>query len=444
MMKRVFSLASNAAFKKMLIRGGIGLGLKGGAAGMQIVMFAAIARAISADDFGTFGFAFSLATIISNIGSLGQRMYALKEGAILSERQEGTALAALARESMFVVVLGTLVASSFIWAVAYFGYPELKGGMAYATALLALGLSIAGLLTHLFRSYRSLVFAFLPRDILWRLAVTIIFVAVPTFFGTLDALSTTLVAGGALLVISVLHLLLDRFARAALRRRVGGYGVGQRVLAAKHLWVTSLLPMIGGAEIVTVLLGLITSPSETGMFFAAFRLSLVMELFSRAADMVVAPMIARFSAADAKKDLQRVLSQSVIAVTVPGLVIFGIILIFGADLLRLMNPGFAAGHAAFSILAFGFLMSIMTGPIPAIMELTGQEGLLMKRMFFTNLGYLVFLLPLIMSFGIIGAAIAVSTLRIVQYVSLVGAIERHLGVTPTILHPFLQTMGKKK
>jgi len=443
-MKRVFNLVKSPAFQKLLVRGSIGLGLKGGAAGMQLLMFAAIARAISADDFGTFGFAFSLATIISNVGSLGQRMYVLKEGAILSDRHEDAALGSLVRESMIAVILGTIAASSLIWVVASFSAVELRGGMGFATAFLAVGFSLAGLLTHLFRSYRSLVFAFLPRDILWRLAVTIIFVTVPTVFGTLDALSTTLVAGGTLFVMSIWHLLLDPFARKSFTKAFSGAGVVQRISAAKYLWVTSLLPMIGGAELATVLLGLVTSPSETGMFFAAFRLSLVMELFSRAAYIVVGPMIARFSAAEAKEDLQRVMSQSVIAVTVPGIIIFGIVVLFGTQMLSLMNPSFADGHTAFVILAFGFLISIATGPIPAIMELTGQEGPLMRRMFITNIGYLVLLLPLVMTLGIVGAAIGVAALRIVQHVSLVRSVENHLGVSPTVWHPFFQMMGKKR
>jgi len=142
--------------------------------------------------------------------------------------------------------------------------------------------------------------------------------------------------------------------------------------------------------------------------------------------------------------LQRVMSQSVIAVTVPGIIIFGIVVLFGTQMLSLMNPSFADGHTAFVILAFGFLISIATGPIPAIMELTGQEGPLMRRMFITNIGYLVLLLPLVMTLGIVGAAIGVAALRIVQHVSLVRSVENHLGVSPTVWHPFFQMMGKKR
>lgn len=426
--------------KGLILRAVTGLGLKGGAAVMQVVMFAAIARAMSASDFGELSFAFSLALIVSNIGSMGQHMLSLKEASVLSERfdENKEELSNLLRSTLLVVSAGTLVSSLIIVGLGLTSKTELLGELGVATAVLALAFSISTLLTHYFRSHKGLTFSFLPRDIIWRLCVTVCFVAIPYFGGAIGVAQSVLLASGILLFLTVLQVLSDKSSRQAVKRGWLTAKPVKKLKDAKYLWATSLLPMIGGPELATVILGLLLSPSEAGMFFAAFRLSLVMELFSRVAYIMIGPKIARLGAGQEQAKLQKVLSQSVLLVSLAGLIVFGIVALWGDKLLSFMNPEFVAAHLTLIVLSLGFLLSIMAGPGPAIMQLTGHEKQLMYIMIAINVVYLVGLAASLALGGILGAAIAISARRVILHVILARIVTRNLGASPTLLHPLLK------
>lgn len=424
--------AANENRRRLFTSGLLGLTIKVLAAVLSLAMFAAIARVTSTEDFGSYGFAFSLATLLAVAGSFGQRMFVLKEGAVLHAAGDAEGLAATGLAGVVIVASGTLGFALVAKLCDMQGWIALGDGIWAAMAALALALALAEYCTHLFRSFRSVAFSLVPRDILWRGAVIAI-CALSALGSGLGAVSALLASALSLLVMIGAQYLWAAETRASLRlgilRRLR---LGTSLRAARHLWGTSLIQTIGGPVLAPVLLGLVLTPADVGPFFAAMRIALVMDLFTMAASMVVAPVVARQIRTGELASLQKVLSQSVIGVSAATGVSLLAILVFGDQFLALMNPDFAAAKGALVILACGYLVSVMTGPVPTIMELSGLEALLFRRLLWSNGFAFAAFWPMIWLFGMEGAALCVAGLRVFIHVSLLMPLRARLGIDPSI------------
>ena len=90
---RATALANDDVMAKLARGGMAALIIKIGGAGLSFLMFLMLARAMSAEEYGRFGFAFSLATLLAVVGSFGFRSLVLRyaaayaaDGAIELER----------------------------------------------------------------------------------------------------------------------------------------------------------------------------------------------------------------------------------------------------------------------------------------------------------------------------------------------------------------------
>lgn len=316
MLKIISKIKDNSSAKSILGSGIVGLIIKVGAAALSLLMFAAIARVTSTEDFGTFGFAFSLATVLAVVGSMGQRMFGLKTAAILHDSGDIAEMSKVLLSGIFIVTCGTLLASVFFYALS----PEdlMSGGVAtiLTTSLLAISLALIEYIVHFFRGFRSVAASLLLRDILWRVVVILFCCFVAIFASTVDAITVILFMAVALIFISAAQVLLDPVGRQIFKSRLNLSRILlDNVRSSRFLWGTSIVQTVGGPVLTPVILGFILSPKEVGPFFAAMRIALVMDLFTMAASMVISPMVARMVEFDKRDDLQSSLSLSSLAVS---------------------------------------------------------------------------------------------------------------------------------
>ena len=426
-------IRGNQKLMRLLGGGSIGVLIKAAAAGLSMAMFAALAWVTDTESFGVIGFCFSLATLLAVAGSFGQRMMSLKDAAIAHDASDRTKLALIGQSGTVLVAAGTIVFTLLLLPARSMGLIDLNLPVFMAMAGLALALALAENTVHFFRGYRSITFALLPRDILWRLMVIAgCGIALWASF-TLSATAALWLLGLSLLALISTQLLGEPVLRQPSPTRGLMTECRARLRQGLPFWGTSMIQTVSGPVLTPVILGIMMSPDAVGPFFAAFRIALVMDLFTMASGMVVAPLVAQGHASGRYEDMQASLRYSVLLVSAATLACFLIIVIFGADLLALMNPEFASAAPVLTVLGLGFLIAVLCGPVPTVLELAGQENLLFRRSVWLNLACLVVLIPATHYFGMMGAAICAAALRAGIHIVLLVAVKDRLGVDPSIL-----------
>lgn len=424
---------SATTLNRLLRQGFLALVIKIGAAGLSFLMFLALARALPADAFGQFGFAFSLATLLSVLGSFGQRTLALKYASIYVADRDQASLSALVRFGYgHILAAGALLALG----VAAIG---ISTGPTYLILVgpLAIAMSIAEYQAHFLRAYGTMVHALAPRDILWRACV--ILVAAATLMGLYQmttAFSALCVLTITLLVICAGQLSLHAPMRNLLRQKTDApIETRQRWRhASLGLWGTSFVQS-AGPNMAVVLLGLILSPAETGPFFSALRIAMVLSLFLMAANMAGASVIARSYAAEDRALLQQVCTSVARFVSIPTGMCFVLFWLLGPDILQLFGTGYDQAFIPLMILSAGYLISALMGPTIQIMETTGHERPYLRILTVSTCIFLV-LMPVVIYFAdVIGAALVISANMVVTRALCYRFIQRNLLITPGIFKP---------
>ncbi|MCV3273957.1 lipopolysaccharide biosynthesis protein [Roseobacter sinensis] len=390
----------------LLRQGFVALLIKVAAAGLSFLMFLALARALPPEAFGEFGFAFSLAVLLSVAGSFGQRALALKYASIYVGEDNHAALAGLLRFGYgHILAAGAAICAGLALVSTSLGMPYLA-----MVGPLALALSIAEYQAHVLRAYGTMSLALAPRDVLWRLIVIAAALAtgaglmqMTTAFSALTVLALSLLglSAGQMLLHAPARGLLSRSAPAAPELRT------EWRHAALGLWGTSVIQS-AGPNLAVVLLGLILSPAETGPFFSALRVAMVLSLFLMAANMAAASAIARSHAAGDNALLQSICASVARYVSWPTAAGFAVFALFGRQILELFGPGFDSAFAPLLILGAGYLASALMGPTVQIMETTGHERRYLRYLTVTTCAALALLPAAILLAGTLGAALMVS------------------------------------
>ncbi|MDF3419973.1 hypothetical protein HKX23_16570 [Sulfitobacter sp. KE29] len=435
-MNILYRIKYNQVLLRLLGGAGAGVIIKAGAAGLSLAMFTVLAWVTDAESFGVVGFCFSLATLLAVCGSFGQRMMSLKDAAIAHERADNQALAIIGKSSLAISFLGTSGMALLLVPVWALGGLQLDFWVFVAMVLLAVALAFAETAVHFFRGYRSVAFALLPRDILWRLAVIIACIAVLAMSLRLSAAVALWLLGLSLLLLTGLQALSASHMRSPTPVPQVTAAAHVRLRAGLPLWGTSLVQTVAGPVLAPVILGMVISPDEVGPFFAAFRIALVLDLFTLAAGMVVAPLVARGYANKNFAEVRTTLRYSVLMVSFATFVSFLVILFAGGWLLALMNPAFESAAPALTILGCGFLVSVCCGPVPNILELVGQEKLLLRRLAWFSGLCLLALVPAVHFYGMTGAALCIAGLRAAVHINLLLVVKRQIGIDPSIFSIF--------
>lgn len=426
---RLSSLFSDDLTRRLVGGSLSSLVIKISASGLSFLMFLALARVMSPEDFGRYGFAFSLVTALAAVGSFGLRSLVLRYIPIHISDGRPDLAAGLIRVGYAVIFMGCATLGAAVLALgvlldgASFGY-------FVASAVFVVVLALAEYQPNVLRAYGSLGRALVPRDILWRAVVV---------FGAVVALihGTTLSVEQAiwLTILSLAVLTLGQaFSHAStnpvnLWRHRPSTDRSVWTKAAMGLWGTSLIQALG-PNIAVVLLGLMFSPQETGPFFAALRTAMLMHLFLMASNMVVAPMLSRSFHEGDLRSVQRACNTISIGVGVPTMAALATFALFGREILDLFGPGYSVAYWPLVIMSAGYTINALAGPTMQIMEMSGNERTFFKITLATSLASIALILLLGSAFGTFGVAIALA-LEVACWNLLTARwIWRHLKVLP--------------
>lgn len=389
------------------------------ALGLGFVQSLLLANHLGPQNYGLVVAAVSLSTICATLGLLGLNGYAVREIGRDSGRARGflhwslrTVLLAGCGAGLVASVLGTIVV------------PELWFWGLMLTPLLAMLLLLRGAA----QGYGKIIISQSPLDFLKpALIVGTLSLSVLTGF----ALS----AHFALALITAAHLVAAAVAGYLLFRVVPKYSHGPEEIAPKR-WMREAFPFYATgilasaqAEILTLILAVFASPTDTALFQVAMRIAALILIVRTAIDVPLAPRLARLSDSGERPELERLACLAAFVSTASsGVIALGILAIH-RWLLGLFGEAFVDAGTALVILVGAQFVVVAAGPLPMLLNMTGHAKQLTITFAIAQFFQIVVGIPLVFWAGFVGAAAAVFLTTVFWIMLLILTTRRYLGIT---------------
>ncbi len=362
---------------RRLLSGGVwALVIKVASAGLSYAMFVLLARLLPADEYGRFAFGFSLAITFSLLISFGLPVAVLRFWPEYKARGETDLGRSFVARGFSLVWIGAVAAALIFLVLATWiagRGTALVDPYFTAIAILMCLMAVSEYCASVLRADGSIVAALAPRDVVWRVGLIAVCTAFAATYLEFTAERALQAAWLCLAVVTV-----PQFLHAKRRLQVRRSDLQGRTTSAQ--WRRIALPMWGSAVLFglvqqfdVVLLGMFMSPEQTGPYFAALRTAGLMGLLLVAGNMVAAPLISGLYHGGDDSALRRMCSLLIIAIAVPTLAGFAFIAVFGEWLLALFDPAFVSAYPLLVLLALGFTVTALAGPMPYFLQMVGKE-----------------------------------------------------------------------
>jgi len=153
-----------------------------------------------------------------------------------------------------------------------------------------------------------------------------------------------------------------------------------------------------------ILVGMLLGTTEAGIYAIASRLTQLVGIGNLSSNAIAGPLIARSWARRDRRETQRIASVSSQFATLIAIVAGAALLVLDRTVLSWAGQDFVQGTTVVQLLVLGSLVNAVTGPVGQIMNLTGHERVNAKISGVVLVAYLVASVPVISSWGIVGAA----------------------------------------
>ncbi|MGN6581873.1 MAG: lipopolysaccharide biosynthesis protein [Bordetella sp.] len=393
-----------------------------------------VAAALGVVDTGRFYIVFSVMVALAGFGRLGMDQALTRQIAIDMASDRADAVRPTIRRALCLVVAASAAVAALlaVGAAPFARHVLNKNDLALPLALGALaiipqnlGAALAGALAGLQRvGYSQMIYSWL-----W-----------PALF-CLVAIALKL--AGLFTVTSALVLIAASFALAAavgailLRRALAATHAGGEPAPAPQpllrpglslftLELTKLLITSAPA----IVLGIVATDRETGLFALTWRMALVINLLISGVTGMAVPKFAELFARGNAQALEKNAAQAIGLVLCLALPAVACLLIFPERLLGLFGHGYDQGAGTLRILALGQLAAACFTAMPEMLGMTAHMRALYKINAYTLAVLLLGLAALTPSLGSAGAALATSLALAVNGVAAAWMAHRLLGVVP--------------
>ncbi|MBE7189593.1 flippase, partial [Jatrophihabitans endophyticus] len=371
------------------------------------VITAVVARVLGQRALGEYALGFSLLTVVGLVVLLGFQSSLTRFVSIHLADDDAAALRGSVRTGLglsmgFSVVVAAVLAVAAAPVSAAFGHSlGATGVRLIAVALPAWTLRDACLAAvQGWRTQRAYAVIWLIVEPLLRLGLTVAVVAaglgVRASFAALAAASWL----AAVLAVRSLRTRLRRVPRTAPR-----HDVRTMLSFTTTAWCTALAS-VGLVWADTLLLGVLTTPRQVGIYTVATRLVNLAVFVVVPVNAAFAPQFARLLHLADSRSLRRTYAAAATWVVRLSLPAFVALVLFPKDLLEIFGSGVATGVSVTVILCAGQFVNAATGPSGAVLNMSGRNRLNMIDNIVAlalNIGLNLWLIPVD---GIRGAAIA--------------------------------------
>ncbi|WP_322044737.1 lipopolysaccharide biosynthesis protein [Paraburkholderia sp. J67] len=393
-----------------------------------------VAVALGVVQAGNFYIVFSTMVALAGFGRLGIDQALTRQIAVDVASGRSDAVRPTIRRALMRVVVASATVSILLAACAVplaqhvlkkpdLAWPLVLGALVFVPQ--NVGAALAGALAGLQRvGYSQMIYSWLWPSIFCVVAIPLELAGGMTVVHALIliAASFTLAAlVGAILLKRALGAVPAGAASAGETSRLFKAGLSLFGLEFTKLLITSA---------PAIVLGIVATSRETGLFALAWRLALVVNLLISGVTGMAAPRFASLYARHDLEGLQRSAAQAVGIVLCLALPLTACMLLFPGHLLALFGAGYGAGAAALRVLALGQLAAACFTAMPELLGMTAHTSVLYRINFYSVAVLLIGLAVLAPLGGSVGAAAAASLAVAVNGAIAAWSAHRLLGVAP--------------
>jgi O-antigen/teichoic acid export membrane protein len=391
-----------------------------------------LARFLGREGYGLYAFSFAWAALLALVSTIGVDRFLVRGIAVYEVQEKWQLMQGLLRRSNQLVLLTsmTVALGSCIIAVAWLS-PSLRGPFFVAMLLVPLT-SLTFLRQGAMQAFGRVVSGQLPELLVRPLLILAGICALESLGRGILSPTTALGVNVAAVAtaFAVGSVLLLRALPTDLRL--------VRPEFATREWIRASLPMMLVAGIWTLnyyigtlVTGTLRGPGDAGVYTVVQNSAALIVLFMVAANMPLAPAVARLHARGDRRQLERTSERIAWAVLLVSAPICAVLAIFPSVVLGFFGSGFQAGSTALTIVALGQLVNAASGPSANVLVMTGHQIAAARAVGAGALANLVLSILLVPPLGVTGAAIAFASSLALWNVALVVIARRRLGVNVT-------------
>ena len=432
-------LASPAESNRRVLRRGSSTSfvLQSSGIALQYVTQLVFARALGAGGFGTYTYAVTwsrLAGSVSHLGGASSSLRLLPEYSV--QKRWSLAAGVIRRFRQVAIVVGTsvaLVASALVLAVNGTSTTAVAVVLALAFIPIASLIEVQQAMT---RAGERMFKAFFP----WLVFQPVLLLAA---VGVDYAMGRTLTVREAVLLTGGSYVATVLLQAVWLRQSVPAEVKASSPTYATREWAKITLPIFASnavylvfSRLDIVMVGLLRSPRDAGIYAVAMRVGTGANILETAMASTLAPRISKLYWSGRRAEVEEVALRAVRWLFIPTLALTVVLSVFAHPILSVFGKGFSAGASVLVVIAIGQLVSVSSGAVGWLMNMTGQQnvtaGVYAAVAAATMIGYLT-LIPWL---GIVGAAIANAGALVARNVALNVLARQRLGYRISVPRAF--------
>jgi O-antigen/teichoic acid export membrane protein len=212
---------------------------------------------------------------------------------------------------------------------------------------------------------------------------------------------------------------------------------------AQREWAKVTLPIFASntiylmfSRVDVVMVGLLRSPRDAGIYAVAMRAGTVANILETAMASTLAPRISRLYWSGRRDEVQDVTLKAVYWLFLPTLLLTVVLGVLAHPILSLFGSEFKTGADVLIIIAIGQLVSVSSGAVGWLMNMTGHQNVTTVVYAIVAALTMAGYLTLIPWLGITGAALANAGAVVVRNVALNVLVRRRLGYSISVLRAF--------
>ena len=393
-----------------------------------------LARRLETVGYGRYVFALAWTSVLAIPAILGLDRFLVRGIAVYEVGGEwGLMKGLLRRTNQLVMATALAIAATGCVVANVWLSPELRWPFCVAMLFIPLN-TLTVIRQGAMQAIGRVVSGQLPEYVI-RPALTLVGIGILAALGH-HALGATSALGANIVGVAVAFVV----GAALLRRALPPVLNSVRPEYATRDWVRAALPMmlISGVWMAnnyctTLVVGTIDGPRAVGVYSVVQKGAELIVVLLVAANMPLAPLVARAYARADLAELEHVTERVAQAAFVVSLPIGVGLALFPMTYLGIFGSGFQVGATALVTLALAQLVNAVAGPAGNVLLMTGHERAAVKGVALGLVANLLLAVALVPPFGVTGGAIAFATSLVLWNAALVVIARRSVGVNVTAI-----------
>jgi O-antigen/teichoic acid export membrane protein len=390
-----------------------------------------IAKLLSVSDYGKYSFVVSVINLLSLAACLGFSISLVREVASYQAQGKMNLAKGIFRFSFWSTLLVSVIISFLFVFLSYFKYLKL-GYEFYITVLIGLSIIFSSLILIRQFSLQGLHLTVASQVVnnIGKYLVQIIAIFCLLNFGlsVINFNSIILVNAIAILVsFVILEIIFYSDTSSILKNSIPVYDYKVWIVSSFSLFIYKFVSTyLASSEIV--LLELLRSNEEVGVYSLARKISGFVSFGLMAANIVLAPKISALYAAGSIAEIENLVRKSIRIVFLFSILVFIIIAIVAIPIFNYLGNEYLKSFIPLLVMMLGELINVAFGPVANLLINSHNERSINSIMIYVTVINIILNIIMIQYFGYIGAAITTAATTILWNAWMAIIVKKKVGI----------------